>query len=362
MKRNLAWAATFASIALSATPAAAQSANPVPSAPAQGPVTTPLDRFGFVEGSQFQVSTGTDDDNATLSIKLPTGESQRDSFSLIASTPIHGGDDNLPASLDALANGARVTLRWGRFNIGLASPNDRAETMFRAAQRRCVSDHPEVSAQVATSFGGICNEPGTVVHNYPATGSRAGSQTRELNANTLTSGATDFGFEATVGINDFEWRSPTTLALQTERHTDWSVAAHYAHYFVSTKTAVTASVSYQRAFQAADEQLLCPPNPANPATDCKTARGAAPSRNENLLLSLGLRHQFMLNGNLLPLAVAPIVTYDVVDNVFGVDVPVYFMPNGDGRLTGGVRFGYRSDHDNHFSVGVFMAAAFSILQ
>jgi hypothetical protein len=353
------WAAILAPIALATTPAAGQTGTPVPAAAAQGSAPTPLDRFGFLQGSQFQVSTGTDDDNATLSIKLPSGPSQRDIFSLVASTPIHGDDNALPASLDALANGSRVTLRWGRFEIGRAVPNPRAIAIYERARQRCLTAHQD--DQNAGQVGGICSgRSDALVHDYPPPGSPP--ETRAFNAALLTSGATDYGLDATVGINDFEWVSPTTLAHHTEQHTDWSVAGHIAHYFVPTKTALTASVSYQRAYKAADEQQLCPPNPVNPATDCVTAHGAAPSRNEHLLVSIGLRHQFMVGGGLLPLAIAPAATYDAIDDVFGVDVPVYLMPGADGRLTGGIRFGYRSDRDNHFSVAAFVGAAFSILQ
>lgn len=344
-------------IGLVAAASASAQPNPpqVPAAPAQGPAQTPLDRFGFLNGSQLQVTTGSDDDNLSFAIKLPTGPSQRDTFSLIASTPLHRGDGAMPASLDALANGSRVTARWGRFEIGRALPNARAEATARQAQQRCIAAHPD-DPDPTSQMAGVCTDPNEMVHTYfPAL-------YRRYLADTLTSGATDVGLEATVGINDFEWIDPATFGRQQARHTDWSVAGHFAHYFVGTKTAITASASYQRAYEASEEHLLCPPNPANPAADCVTARGAAPSRKEHLLLSAGLRHQFMLNGTLLPLAIAPIVTYDVLESIVGVDVPVYVTPGADGRLTGGVRFGYRSDHDNHFSVSVFMGAAFSILQ
>jgi hypothetical protein len=69
----------------------------------------------------------------------------------------------------------------------------------------------------------------------------------------------------------------------------------------------------------------------------------------------------MRRGELLNFAVAPQVTYDVLDDVVGIDVPVYFLSNSEHGLTGGVRFGYRSDRDDHFSVGVFIGAAFNIL-
>ncbi|MEA3064235.1 MAG: hypothetical protein QOJ27_670, partial [Sphingomonadales bacterium] len=49
-------------------------------------------------------------------------------------------------------------------------------------------------------------------------------------------------------------------------------------------------------------------------------------------------------------------------DIFGVDVPVYLVPDKEGDLTGGVRFSYRSDREDKFAVGVFFGAAFSLWQ
>lgn len=140
------------------------------------------------------------------------------------------------------------------------------------------------------------------------------------------------------------------------------MSAHLDQYFVRSKTALTLSASYQRGYEAAEEQRICPPGVTDPSADCIDGRAAAPARDENLLLSAGLRHQFMRDGRLLNLAVAPLVTYDAIDDVFGVDVPIYMMPDADSGLTGGVRFGYRSDRENEFSVGLFVGVAFNILR
>ncbi len=173
--------------------------------------------------------------------------------------------------------------------------------------------------------------------------------------------ATDFGIDATIGINDFEWFDRVALSPREERRTDWSVAAHVVRYLPGSHTAFTGSVSYQRAFEAADEERVCPPGTTDPETDCPNMRTAGPTRNENLLLAVGVRHRITgADGNLGNLAVAPIVTYDAIDSVFGVDVPIYYTPNDDGGLNGGIRFGYRSDRDNKFSAAFFVGTTFDI--
>ena len=342
MNRRLTTATLLAaaSVGLGATPVSAQ-AGPVEQR-ASHPTDTPADRFGFFEGEQLQVSTGTDDDNLTFRVALPAAPSLADRFSVTLSTPLHGTDNAMPASLDALANGTRVKLSWGHFEFPSVHENDVARGIAARARQACRAAHPGLLD---------CNESGYALH-HPVGRDYARYQ------RLTVSPSTDYGLEATVGINDFEWTDPATRGLQRARHTDWSAAAHIAHYLPGTQTAFTGSVSYQRAYKAADEQILCPPNPANPATDCTNARIAAPTRSESLLLSAGLRHRLMGDGLLLNLAVAPVVTYEVLDNVWGVDVPVYFMPDEHGGLNGGIRFGYRSDRDDKFTIGVFVGQAF----
>ena len=306
---------------------------------------TPADRFGAVQGEELQVSTGTEDNALTFRAALPTGPSQTNSFSLIVSTPLNDDEEAMPASLDALANGSKLTLRWGRFSLGIPKEDAVATRIAEDAEEICKREEPDKLD---------CTNSGYAVRNHDK------PNYRRYLAHTLPNGATDYGIDATVGINDFEWVDPTTLLPQKKRHTDWAVAAHIAHYLAGT--AITGSVAYQRAYKAAEEGTICPPASTDPA-DCVQARGAAPTRDKNLLISAGLRHRFVGgDGNLLNLAVAPEITYDVIDDIWGVDVPVYVVPDKEGGLTGGIRFGYRSDRDNKFSVGLFVGTTFGFFQ
>lgn len=336
---SLAAAAALIAGTFLALPAAAE---PVPGRAAD----TPADRFGVPAGAELQFAAGTDDKNATFRLALPTGASQADSFALILATPIAGLKDAKPASLDALANGSRATLRWGHF--GLPPSQDRAAP-------RELEDEAKSACSAAEPHNNQCSDSGYAIHKYKL------AEYRRYLAHILPVGATDYGIDATVGINDFDWSDPHTLIPQKVRHTDWSIAAHIDHYIPGA--ALSASIAYQRAYQAADEQLLCPAGTANPAADCKMGRAAAPTRKESLLLSAGGRYRFTkADGTLSNLAVAPLVTFDAIKSVWGVDVPVYFVPDKDGSLTGGIRFGYRSDRKDKFTVSAFVGAAFSILQ
>lgn len=331
--------------------AATAQERPAEAPVASRPIDTPADRFGFIEGEQLQVSTDTEDSNLTFRIALPTGPSMANRFSLTASTPMKKGEDALPASLDAFANGTRVKLTWGYFDLRVGRPDEIAERLRARARERCRRAEPSTDPVTDP-----CNDSAYAMNKYDR--ANVGIEQRRSGP-----GATDFGLDATVGFNDFEWVDGNSFLPMKQRRTDWGVAAHIAHYLAGTQTAFTASAAYQRGYKAAAEQLVCPPGTTNPAAQCRNARIAGPTRDTNFLLSAGMRHRFTgSDGNLLNLAVAPIVTYDVKDDVWGVDVPVYVIPGKDGGLSGGIRFGYRSDRDDKFSVGVFVGTTFDILK
>lgn len=362
-------------------------------APRIPPSETPLDRFGPLSTRQFQVTSGTEDDTASVALEIsrwnasPTPVRGQvatrrviDTLNLIVSTPLNGEDEAMPATLDGLANGTRATLRWGRWVSYTARQNPpAAAAIYARAQQRCRDTENAEDVRRRASLGNnpqpdvieainkvhadalkVCDDETGSPQNFVERQSP-----RELWTYTALIRPADlrqFGAEVSVGRNGFDFVDPVTLQEDSERHIQWSARAFYTQYLRGSKTALTFSAGYERAYKAADEQIFCPSNPTNVTIACTTARGAPPSLDDSLLLSAGFRHQFSRDGLLANVAIAPLVTYDVLDDVVGVDVPVYLVPNSDGGLTGGVRFGYRSDRDDHFSIGVFIGAAFSILQ
>ena len=196
--------------------------------PADRQTDTPADRFGFVAGEQLQVTTGTEDDNLTFRIALPTGPAMASRFSLAVATPIHDDDQAKPASLDALANGTRITLSWGYFAVNVGRPGREAQDIERDAQARCRAEDENPDR---------CRNTGYAVYHYSR---RDNPRYQRL----IGTGATDFGIDATLGINDFEWIDPVTLLPQEARETDWSVTGHVAHFLSGSQTALTGSISY----------------------------------------------------------------------------------------------------------------------
>jgi hypothetical protein len=344
-------AATLAAIFLIANPAFAQDDGDPGSA-------GPTDRFGSIGGVTLQLNADSDDDRGSVALELPLNRTQPWRFGLILSSPLNDDKVAMPATLDGLANGTKLTLRIGRFELYpfVGDTNARANQIEAEARANCrirrERDHasPEDVAKCDTE-----RPTSNIIGRY------ASNRLREYNAMLTPRAPRDFGFEASVSVHDFDFIDPASLAAQSDRKTQWSISGHYTQYFRQSRTALSFSVGYERAYEAADEEVFCPANPNNVIIRCVTASGAPPDLNESLLLSVGLRHHFASDGILRHLAVAPTVTYDALDDVVGVDLPIYFLSNSEGTLTGGIRAGYRSDRDHRFSVGIFIGTSFGLV-
>ncbi len=352
-------------------------------------LTGPIDRFGLLGDQQAEITAGTADDRATLAFAIgswdlrPSQEGNAvtkgvESLNFIISTPLGGEGEANGSSFSDLTNGTTMTIRWGRFVMSARRDATlEAQAIEQRATQKCLdktaatfgarlralgaSPDPQRVAALETERQGAlnqCRDPdggfGNLIQAYLPT------EERDYLRGIFASAPYDLGVEATVGRTKFKYVDPLTLTELSDRKIEWSIKAFYNRYLLASKTALTFSAGYERGFKGADEEIFCPPNPTNVVVKCTEAAGAPPKKGESLLFSAGVRHQFSIGGKLRDLATAPLVTYDAVDDLFKVDVPVYFLPDKDGGLTGGLRFGYRSDTDK-LSFSVFIGAAFSIL-
>ena len=168
--------------------------------------------------------------------------------------------------------------------------------------------------------------------------------------------------EGSLGYRKFDYVDATNLVELDEERIQGSAKLFFAYYPTPLATAITGSVGYELGYEGQDEVTLCPAASGSAPVICTTASPGAPERDEGLLLSLGLKHRFSgRDGKPLALAVSPLVTYDALDDVWGVDFPIYFFSDGKSGLNGGIRAGWRSD-ENEVSFGIFIGSAFNIFQ
>ena len=87
--------------------------------------------------------------------------------------------------------------------------------------------------------------------------------------------------------------------------------------------------------------------------ECKELPLGAPSEVESLIARTELRHIFG------KWAISPLVSHDFEKGVWGVELPVYFVPDNKGVLTGGFRVGWRSDEKDP-RASIFLAKPLSL--
>lgn len=357
-------------------------------APAVAQESGPADRSGKA-ATHVEVTAGTDDSSASLTIALLDQPASRlrdgdgiqdwryDQLSLTVSTPFDG-EDAAPATLDGLADGTKATLRWGRFQgstrFGLAPT---AAAIVAEAKDICIDKATDRHAIAIEALGPApsadarenvearhrealtaCDRPlngsSGLVHDYLR------DRYNEYLVAQVPGALLDWGIEGSIGYHKFDYVDPATLAPLDEEKIQAATKLFFAYYPSPLATAIIGSVGYELGYDAQDKVTLCPPASGPAPVACTTAAAGPPDRDESLLLSLGLKHRFYgRSGKLLNLAVSPLVTYDALDDVWGVDLPVYFFSDGKSGLNGGLRAGWRSD-DKDVAFGIFIGSSFNI--
>jgi type II secretory pathway pseudopilin PulG len=175
------------------------------------------------------------------------------------------------------------------------------------------------------------------------------------------------GGELTANQTDFDYLDQAAFAMQSKSRFGYSGTVFGGLILPSGQTSFTASFTYGRKYKAADPITLCQAINAVPQTQCITAPGAAPARRSQAIVSLEARHAFPANvGEFARFAIAPEVSFDLESDAYSLDLPVYLMGDGSGKLRGGVRFGYLNSkqadggREGDFSLGMFVGVPFSV--
>jgi hypothetical protein len=115
------------------------------------------------------------------------------------------------------------------------------------------------------------------------------------------------------------------------------------------------SYAYEERWQPGGApETICQPLDVGDALGCADAVRGAPSKRVGSVLGGELRRFFGA-----AIAVAPSVKHDFKSKVTAVAVPLYFLRNKEGSLTGGVRASWRSDTEA-LRLLVFVGTSFSL--
>lgn len=87
--------------------------------------------------------------------------------------------------------------------------------------------------------------------------------------------------------------------------------------------------------------------------ECKELPLGAPNEVDSVIARTELRHIF---GRW---AISPLISHDFEKSVWGIEIPIYFVPDNKGLLTGGFRLGWRSDEEDP-RASIFLAKPLSL--
>ena len=316
----------------------------------------------------FQLTASADDSSAQIllsSKRSATRETGRDksgarngtfdAMALAFSAPLTPGKTSASlGTLDGLADGFKVELRFTRYGIQLGELNGKTEEeIYAAAKTACADKNPGRPDK--------CDDHGDR-HAFANTMLGAKRVQALLGDYTPATARYAWGMTTSVAYKKYDFLDPALGGpAKGESHFPVGAKLFGALFPGGGETALLGSLEYQHKFTEADTSALCPGG-SGPQV-CPTGPIGPPTHADAYLISAGVRYRHALpEGSLLSaIALSPTLTYDAHSKDVGVDVPVYLVPDSDGNLTGGLRFGWSSNKSKAV-IGVFVGSKFGLNQ
>ena len=279
---------------------------------------------------QALVSATRTDTSAAIEINLNSTAAAQSAFQagLKLSGPIKKGasEANL-ATLEGLASQAKITfsLHWMNPRPELKFFNRdvfiKALTVeYKAEKPDGTEDPDELLMTDLTSKG----------------------QAKVLSDIGLGRGILLIGAEGTYAApTTFEFANPDTLVAAKERHDGYSIAASFGWLPLRQAVPYFLGLTYRReeGYHDQDSHQLCKPFGVGGALDCADTVLGAPVKQVKNLGQFEARVYFH-DGEL---ALNPRISRDFANGITGVELPLYFLKDGNGVLNGGLALGWRSD-------------------
>ena len=328
------------------------------------------DARGGVVDSGFQLRTGSEDSNVSLTLSTAhdtIGSFGKVDFALTLTAPLDKqSKEGALITRDGLPGGWSAGISFSSINGSYRPLTNRSTQirLLRLLMDRCEEKARRDGARNAGEIDAKCPKNAS-----PEDWGGDYLTKSEWSLYRGEDGADDRGFipqrltfwnlSGALNVDDFEFADPTTFAEDKKRRLGYAFSGSFGFSPASAKTFLLGSVEYRRTWKASDKKTRCPIASAAPV-DCLNAVFAPPEKNIDYKLSALARFAEPF-GSKLPIAMDVKGSYDAKDNVFGVEVPVYTFLDDGGKLRGGVRFGWDSDK-KRVAVGVFIGAPFALFQ
>jgi hypothetical protein len=263
-------------------------------------------------------------------------------WTLKLSTPVKEGTKSTEfASLDGLASTLNLAVGWSR-QISGPSPTavDRSRKALCAAM-----GVPEAN----------CDEADDITAFLEAHGMEVGPRLERRFALQGFEGIWLAYFEGKVGTKKHEFFTATGEE-DKERPTAWSGTVSFVRDGGSNRFLV--GFSRERAFEDSETEVQhCKPVEGSALPTCKDLPLGAPAESKATLGRLSWTYLFASR----PMGVSPTATYSFSKSETGLELPVFFLPDSEGRLVGGVRLAWTST-DRDLKATVFIAKPISLFK
>jgi hypothetical protein len=164
------------------------------------------------------------------------------------------------------------------------------------------------------------------------------------------------GAETTATFSDANFLDRAAFAIVEENKTEWQVSAYFGATSVDGNTSFKIVGSYASTLDFPDDTEVTRPN-TDGTQDRLTGPDGPPVLEEDAFVSATVRHRFSKDGAVKNFAIAPIATYNIDENDWFFELPIYFQTNETGALDAGVRLGFDTGDDD-FGAGVFVGVPF----
>jgi hypothetical protein len=168
-----------------------------------------------------------------------------------------------------------------------------------------------------------------------------------------------YGASVKVGRTSFDYTDPVTFADESETHDGWSASVSLGRFQDGPLSAILyyvgASYRHEEAYHGGSARNVCTPISGTTSTLCRDIAIGAPQRRSSDLVQVEAR-SFLGSS----VGMAPRATYEINEQAWFVDVPVY-LRNGSGPFNGGVSLGWDSVKDD-IVVSLFVGALPRLLQ
>lgn len=340
----------------------------------------PTDRSLFAsEGPQLEVLATEKDKKATLSWAYSNGRVDKkngistDTFLLQVSTAFDGSVDSKTLfGLKGFANGTNVSLGYTRFWGKFGDPQtnsvqtDQENTAIKIAVRNCIkrnlgTEIKEMAKICDPENGAFLGSISTFLEHYNPAGFIAAhrsyfpSRTMKFLGGKVTGNQTKFDYFDQVAFSE-----------KKASRFGYEATVFGGLLFTNSPSSVTGSVTFSRDYEAKDPITIC--QTLTPLqTRCITGPDGLPVESKAIIFSLEGRRAFSFGREgKARLAIAPEISFDAKNDAFSAAVPIYFFPDKEGALKGGIRFGYTNTknaagkRDVDFAAGLFFGVPFSI--